>query len=166
LETALAYNQLDCFKYLFNSSEYHESDYVDFCCLTIEYDLFDTFVLIISQRYNDIINNDDLSTYAARYKGTKYLKYLYNKYHIFENVRACAAAAQCGNLENLVYLHEICKCPWDEKTTLASFSDDTFECFKYAIENGCPISKDIKTDGHQLLNLKTIKCLEYLYFVN
>ena len=47
----------------------------------------------------------------------------------------CAAAAACGNLSCLKYLHEH-GCPWDYRTLLAAIDSDHADCLNYALDQG------------------------------
>lgn len=55
------------------------------------------------------------------------------------NAHACAAAAQCGFLDALRWLHEH-GCPWDDLVCRRAVRSGNLEALQFAVWNGCPWS--------------------------
>ena len=58
------------------------------------------------------------------------------------NENTCASAAEACNLTTLKWLRKH-KCKWDIKTTYSAASEKNYEVFVWAVENGCPVDKDL-----------------------
>lgn len=73
----------------------------------------------------------------------------------------CMWAAIGGHLNCLKYLHEN-NFTWDYKTIKEALAYGNFECFKYAIENGC--EPEINCDHYCEYAIfgKNLDCLKYL----
>jgi len=79
----------------------------------------------------------------------------------------CAKASCRGNIKVLRYLREVLKAEWDETTLDYNLTDwisstntkEKTECFRYAIENGCPIGKYSMKKAIAMGRLEEIKML-------
>jgi hypothetical protein len=56
------------------------------------------------------------------------------------------------------YLRKL-NCPWNADTCMKAAASDSYECLRYAIENGCPY--DFTALIHAI-NANSVRCIEYL----
>lgn len=104
--------------------------------------------------------NTYTTLYAVRYNITvDCLKYMYENgaplyYQIMEE------AALHGNLESMIYLHEVCQVQWNTTVSNNAAVRGHLECLKYAHENGCPWGEKICSSAAQYGHLD---CLKYAH---
>lgn len=98
------------------------------------FEIFKYFYNIISTSTN-IIDNLDLS------KKYSFVSNLYFSCHCVYDCNfqesLCALVSMHGNIEFLKYLRNL-NFKWNEKTTCYASAHGNYDCFVYAIQNGCP----------------------------
>lgn len=103
---------------------------------------------------------DDQAVVYAAYAGhIDILNWLVKQGMSLKNPEACEYAAQEGHLETLQWLHES-GAEWNTNTIDAAVQNDRFDCFKYAIDNGCPHTNGTIASIAQTCNGDMLK---YLY---
>ena len=99
-----------------------------------------------------------LTTLAAQCDDLDILMFLHENGYEWEE-DTTAAAATAGSLPCLEYAHEK-KCPWGKKTTLFAATNGHLHCLKYTHENGCEWDEETTAAaaayGH-------FDCLKYAY---
>ena len=68
--------------------------------------------------------------------------------------RSCGSAATNGHVDCLEYLHIKEKLSWTKNTAYAAYCFNNLDCLKYAIKNGCPLSKEIEDIKDEILKTK------------
>jgi len=107
---------------------------------------------ICTHTYNNTLDIHD-AVVAARNGDVSILKVLY-EHHCPWGVEVCNAAVMSKSTESLAaleFLHQK-GCPWDSTTTDAAVTTRNGVCFKYAVQNHCPMG--IVTIAHCALNGK------------
>ena len=97
---------------------------------------------------NNIVDNQ-FTKAAAEAGNIDCLIYLHEEGCVWDR-ETCEAAAFNGQLNCLKYLHEQ-GCPWDVETCRYAVSNGHLDCLKYAIEKGCGWDRYIcrcATDPH------------------
>ena len=79
--------------------------------------------------------------------GIYILEYLVECGYDEYDTRACQAAAFCGCLHVLEYLHETAKAPWDADAVRRADYFNQPECLQYLLANDCPLPEGWRYEG-------------------
>lgn len=162
LENCCIYGHIELFKYLiFKSDVSNKVNLFEVACKNGNLDI----VKLIHK------NNKDLKNIFHIKFGCEHLevlKFLFEKGYSYD-AEVCAILSSKNNLKNLKYCHEN-NFPWDSRTLKNALTNGSYDCFKYAIKNGCewtPINHE--NHENQMVyyactskSQGSIKCLEFL----
>ena len=96
---------------------------------------------------------------AASYGRTDLIRAAYDSRLALKLPSACVAAAKHGQLQTLVYLGLVARCPWDSRTVFAAVAQRNMVMVKWLVRMGCPSNNGALLCASGLLDVRMVKFL-------
>jgi hypothetical protein len=146
LKMAATTGNISIFKFILKYLEkkYYRIDTESLCNYAIMGGSLNMLKFLLKEGYR----LDNLSfQYAASCDNIKILMYIFNICSVdlsmpWFNEDTCQAAADSGNLRNLIWLRKK-NCPWDMRTTYSAVENEHYDVLKWAIENNCEVEQTL-----------------------